>query len=162
MPAPPVPSPGRFAGRRMLAAALLLACALSGALVAQASWELPGLGGGSLSSNDVASGTTVMVVFAGWSPHCADVVERTNALAGRLGGRARVVMVDFQEEPAEVSAFLEGKGARSAVYLDPDGAFSKQHRVVTLPGMVVYRDGAVTFQGKLPRDPESVVGAGRR
>lgn len=162
MTAPSVSPRGRFAGRRLLAAALLLACGLSGALVAQASWELPGLGGGSLSSGDVGSGTTVMVVFAGWSPHCADIVERTNALAGRLGGRARVVMVDFQEEAAEVSAFLDGKGARAAVYLDRDGAFSKQHRVVTLPGMVVYRDGAVTFQGKLPKDPESAVGAGRR
>ena len=78
MSAPPVPSAGRVDGRRPLAAALLLACALSGALVAQASWELPGLGGGSLSSNDVASGTTVMVVFAGWSN----------------GGYGNIVMID--------------------------------------------------------------------
>lgn len=155
------PSP-RPAARRLLAVALLLAVTLGGALAAQASWELPGLAGGSLSANDVASGTTVMVVFAGWSPHCADIVQRTNALAGRLGGRARVVMVDFQEDPAEVSAFLEGKGARAPVYLDADGAFSKQHRVVTLPGMVVYRDGEVTFQGRMPQDPESAVGGARR
>ena len=149
-------------GGRLLASALLLIALLTGALVAQASWELPGLRGGSLSSGDVASGTTVMVVFAGWSPHCAGIVERTNSLAGSLGGRARVVMVDFQEEPAEVSAFLEGKGAQAPVYLDRDGSFSKQHRVVTLPGMVVYRDGEVTFQGRLPRDPETVVGGARR
>ena len=152
----------RPAARRLLATALLLAVALGGALAAQASWELPGLAGGSLSSNDVASGTTVMIVFAGWSPHCADIVQRTNALAGRLGGRARVVMVDFQEDPAEVSAFLEGKGARAPVYLDSDGTFSKQHRVITLPGMVVYRDGAVTFQGKMPQDAEAAVGGARR
>jgi hypothetical protein len=156
------PPLARPAGLRPLAAALLLAAGLAGAAVAQAAWELPGLRGGSLSSRDVASGTTVMLVFAGWSPHCSDVVERSNALAGRLGGRARVVLVDFQEEPAEVAAFLEGKGARSPVYLDADGSFSKQHRVMTLPGMVVYRDGAVTYQGKLPQDPESVVGNGRR
>ena len=151
--------------RRRLAAVLGIALCVglgAGIAVAQAAWELPGLQGGSLTSADVASGTTVMVVFAGWSPHCADIVERTNALASRLGGRASVVMVDFQEEPAEVSAFLEGKGARARVYLDGDGAFSKQLRVMTLPGMVVYRDGSVAYQGKLPGDPESVVGSGRR
>jgi hypothetical protein len=158
-----LPAPlARSAGLRLLAAALLLSAGLVGALAAQASWELPGLRGGSLSSSEVASGTTVMVVFAGWSPHCSDIVERSNALAGRLDGRARVVLVDFQEDPAEVSAFLEGKGARSAVYLDSDGTFSKQHRVMTLPGMVAYRDGAVVYQGKLPQDPESVLGDGRR
>jgi hypothetical protein len=149
------------AGSRRLALALLLVVGLSAGAGAQPSWELRGLQGGSLSSADVASGTTVMVVFAGWSPKCGDVVERTNALVQQMGGRARVVMVDFQEEPADVAAFLEGKGALARVYLDRDGAFSKQHRVMTLPGMVVYRDGAVVHQGKL-ENPDAVLSGGRR
>lgn len=137
--------------------ALLVAAGTPQPLAAQPAWELPGLQGGSLGSGDVARGATVMVVWAGWSPRCRDIVDRANALASRWGGKARVVMVDFQEEPAEVAAFLAGKGARVPVYLDGDGSFSKQHRVTTLPGLVVYRDGAVAYQGKLPDDPDAVL-----
>jgi thiol-disulfide isomerase/thioredoxin len=152
----------RLPRRRVLAAVIVAAClgagVAAGRLAAQDAWELPGLEGGSLSAGDVASGTTVMVVWAGWSPRCRDIVGKSNSLVERWDGRARVVLVDFQEEPGEVSSFLSGKGARAAVYLDGDGAFSKQHRVTTLPGLVVYRDGEVAYQGKLPDDPDSVIG----
>ena len=152
----------RAGRRRALVTGLALACLLAGGgsagpLAAQQGWELPGLDGGALRSRDVASGTTIMVVWAGWSPRCRDVVDRSNALVSRWGGRARVVMVDFQEEPAEVSAFLRDKGAEAPVYLDGDGSFAKAHRVTTLPGLVVYRDGEVAYQGRLPDDPDAVV-----
>jgi thiol-disulfide isomerase/thioredoxin len=148
----------RLAGRILSASLLLALCGLLGggaSLGAQEAWSLPGLEGGALRSSDVASGATVMILFAGWSPHCRDIVARTNAIQQRWGGRARVVLVDFQEEPGEVSGFLAGKGARAPVYLDADGTFAKQHRVTTLPGLVVYRDGEVVFQGKLPDDPQA-------
>jgi thiol-disulfide isomerase/thioredoxin len=136
--------------------AILLALA-SGARGAD-DWRLPGLAGGSLDAGDVASGTTVMMVWAGWSPRCRDIVERSNALVSKFGGRARVVLVDFQEDPGEVSAFLAGKAAQAPVFLDVDGAFAKRHQVTTLPGLVVYRDGAVAYQGRLPDDPDRVIG----
>jgi thiol-disulfide isomerase/thioredoxin len=122
---------------------------------AEDDWRLPGLAGGSLGAADVKSGATVIVLFAGWSPHCRDIVPRSNALLQRWGERARVVLVSFQEEPAEVTAFLAGKGARATVYLDADGTFTKRHRVTTLPGLVVYRDGELVFQGRLPADPDA-------
>jgi hypothetical protein len=43
------------------------------------------------------------------------------------------------------------------VYLDRDGEFSKAHAVTTLPGLVVFRDGAVRYQGKLPPDADGTV-----
>jgi thiol-disulfide isomerase/thioredoxin len=142
-----------------VAATLLLAAlpllVAGGASRADEAWRLPGLEGGSLGAADVAGGATVMVLFAGWSPHCREIVARSNALVQRWSDRARVVLVDFQEEPAEVSAFLAGKGARARVFLDADGTFAKRHRVTTLPGLVVYRDGAVVFQGRLPDDPDA-------
>jgi thiol-disulfide isomerase/thioredoxin len=153
-----------LAARFGAAGALLVVLAAGGwlaasdALQAQDGWQLPGLSGGSLSSSDVASGATVMILFAGWSPHCRDIVARSNAVAQRWGGAARVVLVDFQEEPADVSAFLAGKGSHAPVFLDGDGTFAKRHRVTTLPGLVVYRDGAAAFQGKLPADPDEVLG----
>jgi thiol-disulfide isomerase/thioredoxin len=146
------------AARLLLLATVVFALRPGEPLRAQETWELPGLEGGALSSGDVASGATVIVVWAGWSPRCRDVVERGNQLVERWGGRARVALVDFQEEPADVAAFVAGKGSRAPVYLDGDGSFAKQHRVTTLPGLVVYRDGAVAYQGKLPPAPDDLLG----
>ena len=154
----------RAPGRRASALLFVLALALvtgvfAGRGAAQDGWRLDGLDGGSLDRGDVARGTTVLVVWAGWSPRCRDIVEKTNRIVERFGDRARVVMVDFQEEPAEVRAFLAGKGARAPVYLDADGSFSKQHGVANLPGLVVYRDGTVAHAGRLPDDPDGVIGS---
>ncbi|HEV8629058.1 MAG TPA: hypothetical protein VGV61_01990 [Thermoanaerobaculia bacterium] len=150
-------------GRRLAVAGLILFGALAGAalaspaLAAAEGWRLPGLNGGALSADDVAHGTTVMVVFAGWSPRCKDIVERSNRLVGKWEGRARVILVDFQEDPDEVSRFLAGKGAQAAVYLDGDGGFAKRHQVTTLPGLVVYRDGTLVYHDRLPDDPDRVL-----
>lgn len=135
--------------------AVVIALALTLGVVpvlGQGSFNLPGLAGGSLSSADLATGTTILVVWASWSPRCRDIVPRVNDLASRFGGRARVVTVDFQEEPAAVEAFLAGKGLTVPVYLDRSGDFSKAHAVTTLPGLIVYRAGEVRFQGRLEAD----------
>ena len=149
----------RSAGSRWLEARALAALAIALAmtlnavpLAGQGSFNLPGLSGGSLSSADLATGTTILVVWASWSPRCRDIVPRVNDLASRFGGRARVVTVDFQEEPAAVEAFLAGKGLTVPVYLDRSGDFSKAHAVTTLPGLIVYRAGEVRFQGRLEAD----------
>ena len=133
----------------VLLAALLATVPLGG----QDGWRLPGLDGGALTEGDVASGGTVLVVWAGWSPRCRDIVERANGIAADVGGRARVATVNFQETPEEARGFLAGKNLRVPVYLDRDGSFAKRHRVSTLPGLVVYRDGEVRYAGKLPDDP---------
>jgi thiol-disulfide isomerase/thioredoxin len=129
---------------------------------AQADVRLPGLAGGELTSADLASGATIVVVWASWSPRCRDIVERANAIAGRWGGEARVVTVDFQESPEEVRRFLEGKSLRPPVYLDRDGEFSKAHAVATLPGLVVFKDGAAKYQGKLPADADGAIAGALR
>jgi thiol-disulfide isomerase/thioredoxin len=118
----------------------------------QSSATLPGLGGGSLAPSDLARGTHVIVVWASWSPRCRDIVPRVNEIASRFGGRARVVTVNFQEEPAAIEQFLAGKSLTVPVYLDRSGDFSKAHAVTTLPGLIVYRDGEVRFQGRLEAD----------
>lgn len=138
-------------------AALALLLAAPRVAPAQGDVRLPGLDGGQLTAADLGRGATVIVVWASWSPRCRDIVERTNALAARWGGRARVVTVDFQEDPAAVRAFLAGKQLAVPVYLDRDGEFSKAHAVTTLPGLVVFRDGAARYEGKLPADPDATL-----
>jgi thiol-disulfide isomerase/thioredoxin len=139
-----------------LAVGALLVATPRGA-AAQSDVRLPGLDGGQLTGADLAHGATVIVVWASWSPRCRDIVEQANALAARWGSRARVVTVDFQEDPAAVRSFLAGKKLTVPVFLDRDGEFSKAHAVTTLPGLVVVRDGAARYQGKLPADPDTTI-----
>lgn len=120
-------------------------------------FRLTGLDGGHLGPSDFAQGVIIAVVFAGWSPHCRDIVQRTNAIADRWGSQARVIMVDFQEDRAEVESFLSGNKPAARVYLDESGAFSKRHSVTNLPGLVIFKDGNALFSGKLSRDPDSVI-----
>jgi hypothetical protein len=44
------------------------------------------------------------------------------------------------------------------VFLDADGAFSKTYAVTNLPGLLVFKDGKVAYRGKLPEDPDVVIG----
>jgi thiol-disulfide isomerase/thioredoxin len=151
--------------RRPSSRGLLLAAAAGVSIVlgsiaasaADSEWSLPGLSGGSLSSKDVSSGDTIVIVWASWAPKCRDIVERTNPVAARWSGRARVALVDFQEEAADVSSFLAGKSPGAPVYLDGDGTFAKQHQVTTLPSLVVFHDGTFRNLGKLPDDPDPVL-----
>ena len=147
---------GRTAGLAATLALIAVGAAVSAASAADA-FRLAGLGGGELTSAEVERGTTVVVVWAAWSPRCRDIVERVNSLESSVGGSARVVTVDFQEEPAAIEEFLKGKALRAPVYLDRDGEFSKSMEVTSLPGLVVFRDGAVRYKGRLTADPAATV-----
>ena len=148
---------------RRRAAALFVAfflAALAGPLAGQAGQNvrLQGLGGEQLADADLARGTTIVIVWASWSPKSRDIVARVNPIAQRWGSRARVVTVNFQEERAAVEQFLSGKGLGAAVFLDPDGAFSRKYAMATLPGLLIIKDGQVAYRGKLPDDPDRVIG----
>lgn len=119
--------------------------------------RLRGLAGEELRDADLAQGTTIIVVWASWSPRGRDVVDRVNALSGRWGRQARVITVNFQEDRATVEGFLAGKGLRSPVFLDTDGAFAKRYAVTNLPGLLVIQNGEPAYRGKLPDDPDAVL-----
>ena len=138
--------------------ALLMAVAGLGCLSGPAAAQgLGGLRGERLAEADLAQGTTIVVVWASWSPHSRDIVERVNPIASRWGGQARVVTVNFQEDRGAVERFLSGKNLSAPVFLDTDGSFSKKHTVVNLPGLLILRDGQPVFRGKLPDDPDRVI-----
>jgi thiol-disulfide isomerase/thioredoxin len=147
-------SSSRFRAFLALGVSLLLGGA---SLEAQGGWRLSGIGGESLSESDVGQGATVLVVWASWSPKSRDIVARVNQIAERWSGKARVVTVSFQEEKAAVSGFVAGKGLRSPVFLDVDGAFSRKFSIATLPGLLVIKDGQAVYRGKLPEDPDAVI-----
>jgi thiol-disulfide isomerase/thioredoxin len=115
------------------------------------------LGGERLSEGDLARGTTIVVVWASWSPRSRGIVERVSPLAGRWGGQARVLTVNFQENPQAVQGFLAGRSFGAPICLDADGAFSKKYNIATLPGLLVVKDGQVAYRGKLPDDADRVI-----
>jgi len=120
-------------------------------------FELEGLQGGRLGPADFAQGVVIAVVWASWSPHCRNVVPQVDAIVATWGSQAKVIMVDFQEDRAEVEAFLVGKRPVAPVYLDKSGAFSKKYSVTNLPGLVIFKDGTAAFSGKLSRNPDSII-----
>lgn len=145
---------------RWTAAALVLALSLAVPAPPASAQDvrLQGLRGESLAEADLARGTTIVVVWASWSPRSRDIVARVNPVASRWGGRARVITVNFQEERGAVEGFLAGKNLGAAVFLDPDGSFSKKYAMATLPGLLIIKDGQVVYRGKLPDDPDRVIG----
>jgi len=143
-------------GVRCVLLGLALLVALAGSAPAQ-EVNLVCLDGARLSEGELARGTTIVVVWASWSPRSRDIVERANPLAGRWGGRARVLTVNFQEDRPAVEGFLAGKGLAAPVCLDSDGAFSRKFNVATLPGLLVLKDGQVAYRGKLPDDADRVI-----
>lgn len=145
--------------RYSLAAPVALLLAFGAAVdgSAQGGESLPGLDGGALSGADLSSGDSIVVVWAGWSPRCRDIVRRVNEIESKWKGRARVVTVNFQEDPEAIRGFLEGKNLGAPVYLDRRGTFSKRNAVTTLPGLLIYQGGEVAFKGKLPTDVDSLI-----
>ena len=138
-------------------ALVAMAALLAPPAPAQESFRLSGLGGGALTDADLARGTTIVVIWASWSPRSRDIVERVNVLANQWEGRGRVVTVNFQEDGPAIEPFLAGKGLRPPVYLDRDGVFAKRHKVFNLPGLVVFVDGRTAYSGKLPDDPDRLL-----
>lgn len=118
---------------------------------------LPGLSGGQLAESDLQNGSHVVVVWASWSPHCRDIVERLNRLQASWSSKARISAVVFQEPPEKIRAFLDRKQLSVPVFLDANGAFSKKHAVTSLPGLLIVDNGKVAFSGKMPVNPDSLL-----
>lgn len=146
----------------VLMGAVVFASLMAAGVAGPARAQEPGislncLGGARLSDGDLARGTTIVVVWASWSPRSRGIADRVSPLAGRWGGQARVVTVNFQEDRQAVEAFLAGKNLGAPVCLDPDGAFSRKYNVATLPGLLIVKDGQVAYRGKLPDDADGVI-----
>lgn len=114
------------------------------------------LDGTAVEADDV-SGNALFVVFSTWSPKCRGIVESVNEIHADWGGRARVFLVNFQEDARAVDKFLAGRSLEVQVLLDPDASFSKKHKITYLPSLLAVRDGSPAFRGKLPSDTDPVL-----
>lgn len=147
--------------RHGLALALILAlappCAAQDDTADRNRLVLQRLDGEALTVADLGRGTTLLVVWASWSPRCRDVTSRIDRLAKTWGGQARVASVVFQEDAETAREAVDHRGLEAPVYLDLSGDFSKRHAVTTLPMLLIFRDGELAFRGKLSGNPDPVV-----
>ena len=145
--------------RPLLIAIAALLAALGAAVGGAAAQEvrLNGMAGEHLADADMAKGVTIVIVWASWSPRSHDLVERVKPLAAHWGGQAHMVTVDFEEDRKAIQLFLVGKQLSLPVFLDSDGAFSKKYAVATLPGLLIIKDGAVAYRGKLTDDADRII-----
>ncbi len=141
--------------RRFLIA-LLPALALTVPVTAQ-DLHVAGMAGGQLNDSELAKGANIVVVWATWSPHSKDIVERVQALAGHWSSRARVVALDFEEDRPAITTFLAGRTLAVPIFLDADGTLCKKYAVATLPGLLVVVNGKVEYHGKLPEDADRLL-----
>lgn len=126
---------------------------------AMAAIEVAGLthlDGTAVDAGEVSE-NAIFVVFSSWSPKCRDIVERVNDIHAEWGGKARVFLVNFQEDRAAVNKFLANRSLKVDVLLDLDAAFSKKHKITYLPSLLAVKDGNAAFRGKLPVDIKPVL-----
>ncbi len=136
---------------------ILLLAVAPGASGTAERWSLHGLENGRLTAADLDDGPAILVVWASWSPRCRDIVPRINALTRKWSPQARVAAVVFQEDAEAVRGFLAGQTLDAPVYLDESGSFAKKHAVTTLPSLLIFEAGEVSFRGKLPVNPDPVI-----
>ena len=143
--------------------ALLLALALLAGLsvptqAQQGGDELPSLEGGkSLATASLSEGSTIVVVWASWSPRGRALGKTLERLEARWSDRARVITVNFQERPERARRFVREQGIELPVYLDAKATFAKRHAVTALPFLLVFDEGEKKFSGRLPADVDAVI-----
>lgn len=114
------------------------------------------LDGTAVDAADVSE-NALFVVFSTWSPKCRDIVEQVSEIHDDWGARARVFLVNFQEDRAAVDKFLAGRSLDVEVLLDPDASFSKKHKITYLPSLLAVKDGSAAYRGRLPADTKPVL-----
>ncbi len=135
--------------KRFLGLLVLMVSISAGAVRAQGI-VLEGVGGGRLTEAELSRGNAVLVFWASWSPRGRHISESVQEVARSAGGRASVSAVNYQEDAATVQRFLAASPFGVPVYLDVDGGLAKKFRMANLPGLLVLKNGAVAYQGKLP------------
>ena len=135
--------------------ALLLACPLLLASAASA-WQLDRLDGDPLGQEAFEDGLILVVVWAPWSPRCADVRSRIQSLRDRWESEAELISVVFQE-PEGLEEILEQEKLDAPVFIDRKGEFARAHSVSSLPGLLVFESGKLIYRGGLAADPGPVI-----
>ncbi len=110
---------------RKLLVFLSIALCLAGGLFASNRFTLPGLDGGTLSSQELDQQRALIVVWSPQSEDCRNIASSLNRISSSWGQHLRVVSVVVNSDVEAVRNFLTGKRLDVPVYLDTDGTFSR-------------------------------------
>jgi thiol-disulfide isomerase/thioredoxin len=118
-------------------------------------FSLPALGGGTVDSAAYAGRPLWINFMATWCPQCVDELPMMEGMQASLGDEMTILVIDVDEDPELVQAFIDGLEVDLPVGLDEDGAVQRTWSAYVLPshffldGEHVLRD--VLFGGA-PRD----------
>lgn len=129
-----------------VALALVLAPRTAGAI------ELVALGGErQVVPSGTASSPLILHYFATWCPACRDELQSLDRLAATCRG-ARVVLVDVDETPDVVRAWIAPLMLRAPVLLDEGGRSWRGHGFRGLPATWIEAGSSSRVEGPLTRE----------
>jgi peroxiredoxin len=95
----------------------------------------------------------LVAYFASWCGPCAEDATTLRRVAASVGGRARVVAVDWDDEAAAARAFIARHHWPFTVLADPSGGAGESYGIVGLPtSFVLDPEGRIvaTLRGPQP------------
>jgi peroxiredoxin len=95
----------------------------------------------------------LVAYFASWCGPCAEDAATLRQVAASVGGRARVVAVDWDDEAAAARAFVHRHHWPFTVLADPTGSAGESYGIVGLPtSFVLDPEGRIvaTLRGPQP------------
>jgi thiol-disulfide isomerase/thioredoxin len=123
---------------------VLLAAALSVGDAAPVTLDVTTLEG-HRTTVDLPGEVTIVDFFATWCPHCRESLAEYPAMIARLGGRARLIVVDVDEPPATVRAYFARHPVPDGVtlLLDPRGSAIRSFGPKSFPSLYVLDQAGV-------------------
>lgn len=118
-------------------------------------FQLPKIGGATVSLADLRGKPVVIVFWAAWCSSCKEEAPRINALAAEYGGRGvRVLGINVRDSLAGAEVGVKEFGIRYPVARDPDASVARAYGVRGTPTVIFLdRKGVVRyFANELPPD----------
>ncbi len=118
-------------------------------------FQLPRIGGATVSLADLRGKPAVIVFWAAWCSSCKEEAPRINALAAEYEGRGvRVLGINVKDSLAGAKAGVKEFGIRYPVAHDPDARVARAYSVRGTPTVIFLdRKGVVRFfANELPHD----------
>lgn len=131
----------------VLAVLLCAAIARAANVVERTEFTLDSSGGESVSLGQFTGNRPVLLVFwATWCPHCNAAVPEINEIHARLGGRLKILALNYMENRQKVTAFMKAKSVAYPVLLDIDGKVARSYGIIGIPTYVLLdRQGKVVY-----------------
>lgn len=119
-------------------------------------FTLKTLKGSKLSLNEYRKGQPAIVFFwATWCPHCHEELGSLSSQIDTMQSRGiKIVLVNLDESPAEVQAFISRYNLPLEVFLDKDSRIADQYGLVGVPTLFfIDKDGVIlSMEHGLPRN----------